>query len=91
MDKIHWEVDDTVYYLKNNPNWGGMPLIAKGTVEEITRDTLRIKDQDRPEDKDYLLIMHRCDCYKDIASLLVALTVHINQETQKLEGTVYDG
>ena len=39
----HWQIDDKVYFLDNANNIGEFPCIFKGIVEEIKRDSIRVK------------------------------------------------
>lgn len=39
-----WEIDDVIYYLNETDKAGDVPEISKGYVEEIRRDSIRVKE-----------------------------------------------
>ena len=41
--KQKWQIDDQVYFLDQTSNIGEMPEMYRGTIEELKRDSVRVK------------------------------------------------
>ena len=83
-----WEIDDVVYYLDESDR-GHFPEIRRAHVEEIHRSTLRLRPAGTVE-RDNLVFVDRGLCYRDVEKLLATLRNHLNNETTRLEGVVYE-
>ena len=91
---MSWNIDDTVYFLDETCENGEFPEICKGKVEEIHRDKIRVKVP--PKYSDYsdtegnLLFVRKEYCFKSLKALCNKLKEHINNETQRLDGCIYN-
>ena len=83
-----WEIDDVVYYLDESDR-GHFPTIQRARVEEIHRSMLRLRP-DGTVERDNLVFVEMGLCYRDVKDLLTMLKYHLNNETTRLDGCVYE-
>lgn len=88
LKPMPWEIDDIVYYLDETDR-GHFPTIQRGRVEEIHRNSLRLRPDGKVERDNFVFADSSC-CFRDVKDLLTLLKYHLNNETTRLEGVVYD-
>ena len=83
-----WEIDDCVYYLEATHE-GDFPCIRRGWIEEIHRNALRLRPAVHGS-TDLCVYVPMSQCFRDVKDLLTMLKYHLNKETTRLEGVVYE-
>ena len=73
-----WKIDDLVYFLPVACETGELPTMWRGTVEEIKRNSLRVKVQ--LEDSDNLVWIKPEYCFKSAEDLRAAVRAHLTQQ-----------
>lgn len=74
----HWQIDDQVYFLDRANNIGEFPCIFKGIVEEIKRDSIRVKISFNQSTN--LVWVRVENCFNTLEKLKEAFLQHIEKE-----------
>lgn len=74
----HWQIDDKVYFLDMANNIGEFPCIFNGIVEEIKRDSIRVKISFKNSTN--LVWVRVENCFNTLEKLKEAFLQHLEKE-----------